>query len=292
VDTLLFNGANINENIAISANGGRVLFQRDVGNVTMDLNGVEGIVFHAAGGADNVTINDVSGTDLARSGIQIDLEGAAGSGLGDGAVDSVTVYGKAGSDTINIGSVNGTVLVTGSPATVVIAHAEAIDHLVVDGGAGDDTINAAGLAAGAIGLTIDGGAGNDALVGGAGNDVLIGGAGLDHLTGGAGQDTFVFTGASLAQLDTGLGANRDVIQDFNADVIDLHQIDANVNTATDEAFSFIGTNAFTAAGQVRFFADAAGNTIVEGNVDNDLHADFQIELHAFAAQLQAGNFVL
>jgi hypothetical protein len=102
----------------------------------------------------------------------------------------------------------------------------------------------------------------------------------------------VFTGTNLAALDTGIGANRDVIQDFSADVIDLHQIDANLNTAGDEAFAFIGTNAFTAAGQVRFFADGAGNTIVEGNVDNNLGADFQIELHAFAAQLQAGNFAL
>jgi hypothetical protein len=112
------------------------------------------------------------------------------------------------------------------------------------------------------------------------------------LSGGAGQDKFVFSGNSLATLDTGVGANRDVIQDFSGDIIDLGLIDANLNTAGDQAFSFIGTNAFTAAGQVRFFADGAGNTIVEGNMDNDLHADFQIELHAFTAQLQAGHFVL
>ena len=40
-DTLLFNGANVNENIDISANGSRVRFFRDVGNVTMDLNSIE-----------------------------------------------------------------------------------------------------------------------------------------------------------------------------------------------------------------------------------------------------------
>ena len=112
------------------------------------------------------------------------------------------------------------------------------------------------------------------------------------MIGGFGQDIFSFSGATLASLDTGVGANRDVIQDFSGDIIDLHQIDANLNIAADQAFSFIGTNAFTAAGQVRFFADGAGNTIVEGNVDNDLHADFQIELQGFTAQLQAGDFVL
>src|SRR5262249_35848214 len=50
-DTLVFSGANINENIDISANGGRVRFFRDIASVTMDVNGVERIDFHALGGA-------------------------------------------------------------------------------------------------------------------------------------------------------------------------------------------------------------------------------------------------
>jgi Ca2+-binding RTX toxin-like protein len=281
MDAVFFGGADVNENIDISANGSRVRFTRDVDHVTMDLNGVEGIGFHALGGADNIVINDVSGTDLAGGGIAIDLSDAAG--VADGQVDSVTVDDSAGSDRINIDLVNDLIWITGSPAAVAILHADATDQLVVNGGAGDDTINASGLGAGAIGLTLNGGAGDD---------VLVGGAGLDHLFGGAGQDTFVFTGATLAALDTGVGANRDVIQDFGGDIIDLHLIDANLGAGGDQAFSFIGTNAFTAAGQVHFFADGAGNTIVEGNVDNNLGADFQIELHAFTAQLQAGNFVL
>jgi hypothetical protein len=71
---------------------------------------------------DNITIDDVSGTDLALSGVAIDLGGAAGGG--DGAADTVTVNGRAGNDAINISTVNGTVLVTGSPATVAIFNAE------------------------------------------------------------------------------------------------------------------------------------------------------------------------
>src|SRR5262249_56459875 len=65
-DRMLFNGANINENIDISANGQRVRFFRNVGNVTMDLGGVEGIDFNAKGGADIVTVNDLSGTDVTQ----------------------------------------------------------------------------------------------------------------------------------------------------------------------------------------------------------------------------------
>ena len=40
-DTLLFNGANIAESIDISANGGRVLFFRNIANVLIDNNDVE-----------------------------------------------------------------------------------------------------------------------------------------------------------------------------------------------------------------------------------------------------------
>ena len=51
-DTMLFNGANVNEQIDVSANGQHVRFFRNVGNVNMDLTGVEGVDFNALGGAD------------------------------------------------------------------------------------------------------------------------------------------------------------------------------------------------------------------------------------------------
>src|SRR6476646_8154018 len=77
-DTLIFNGANVNENINISANGGRATFTRDVANVTMDLDGTETIDFHALGGADTITVNDMSGTDVSK--VRIDLAAAGGGG--------------------------------------------------------------------------------------------------------------------------------------------------------------------------------------------------------------------
>ena len=70
-DTLLFNGANINENIDISANGSRVRFTRDVASITMDLNGVENIQFNALGGADTITVNDLTGTNVNQ--VNLDL---------------------------------------------------------------------------------------------------------------------------------------------------------------------------------------------------------------------------
>ena len=72
-DTLLFNGANVNENINISANGSRATLFRDVANITMDLNSVEQIQLNALGGADTITVNDLTGTDVKQ--VAIDLAG-------------------------------------------------------------------------------------------------------------------------------------------------------------------------------------------------------------------------
>src|SRR5262249_6707625 len=63
-DTLVFNGANLNEKIDISANGSRVRLTRDIGNVTMDVNGIEHIQLNALGGTDTITVNDLSGTGV------------------------------------------------------------------------------------------------------------------------------------------------------------------------------------------------------------------------------------
>ena len=63
-DTMLFNGSAGNEIFAASANGGRVLFTRNLGNIVMDLDGVETIELNALGGTDTLTVNDLAGTDV------------------------------------------------------------------------------------------------------------------------------------------------------------------------------------------------------------------------------------
>ena len=186
-DTLQFNGANVSENITLSANGSRAKLTRDVGNIVMDMNGVEQVNVAALGGADTLTVNDLSHTDV--TGVNLDLAGTPGSGVGDGQADTVIVNGTAGKDRIAVASNAGNADVLGLAARVHIAGAEAAnDRLIVNALAGDDVVDASGLAAGAIQLTADGGDGNDVLIGSAGNDTLLGGAGNDLLNGGPGQD--------------------------------------------------------------------------------------------------------
>jgi Ca2+-binding RTX toxin-like protein len=186
-DAMTFNGSNANEQFDVSANGRRVRFVRDVGAITMDLNGVEEIDLSALGGADRLTVNDVSGTDLSE--IQPDLGGSQGA-IDDGSADQVIVNGTPRADVITASGEAGKVSVTGLAATVDIAHANvAQDQLAVNGLAGDDVINGSGLTADAIQFQADGGDGADVLTGGAGNDILFGGPGDDVLNGGPGQDT-------------------------------------------------------------------------------------------------------
>ena len=99
-DKLLFNGANVNENINIVANGGRALFLRDIANVTMDMDDVEVIEFNALGGADNIVVGDLTGTDVTQ--VKVNLASTLGGTVGDNAADTVTVNGTNGADVIKI----------------------------------------------------------------------------------------------------------------------------------------------------------------------------------------------
>jgi glucose/arabinose dehydrogenase len=147
---------------------------------------------------------------------------------------------------------------------------------VIDGGVGNDDLH--------------GDAGNDRLDGGADADKVEGGAGVDHLTGGAGADTFVW----LSTVDTStVISDADLVLDFDAfqgDRLSLLNIDAREDRDGAQAFSFIGSAAFSHAGQVRY--DVVGNeTLVYLNTDIDLEAEGVIRLTGVHTLL-AENFIL
>jgi hypothetical protein len=88
---------------------------------------------------------------------------------------------------------------------------------------------------------------------------------------------------------------RDVIRDFShfqGDDIDLSTIDAKTGVFGNQKFDFIGQGAFTGAkGQLHFTFAGPAKTIVEGDVNGDKKADFQIELTGHKL-LVAGDFIL
>jgi Ca2+-binding RTX toxin-like protein len=153
-DTMVFNGANVAEQIDVSANGNRLRFHRDVANITMDTAGVERVDFNALGGADVVNVNDLTGTDVKE--LNVDLAGSLGGATGDGQSDRVVVNGTNGNDAIDVsGDANG-VTVSGLAPTVRVLHSEAAnDRLEIKTLAGTDVVSSAGLAAGVIQLFVD-----------------------------------------------------------------------------------------------------------------------------------------
>ena len=84
----------------------------------------QGVVqLNTLGGADTITVNDLTGTDVTQ--VAIDLAAPAGSGQGDGQPDTVIVNGTAGDDTIKVASSGASIVVNGLAAQVTINGTEA-----------------------------------------------------------------------------------------------------------------------------------------------------------------------
>jgi hypothetical protein len=67
----------------------RVRVTRNVAAVTLDVNDVEQANVRTLGGADNVTVGDLTGTGLTTANVDL----AAFDGTGDGAADTVSLNG-------------------------------------------------------------------------------------------------------------------------------------------------------------------------------------------------------
>ena len=133
------------------------------------------------------------------------LDGGLGDDAANGQSDSDdTIVASVGNDTLRGGSGNDTLLVTGDGTFTlgqksltgpgIEAIVKTMENAVITGGAGNDTINARDF----LGqVSLNGGGGNDVLIGGVrgdelnggdGNDTLVGGDGADNLNGGDGAD--------------------------------------------------------------------------------------------------------
>ncbi|TAN48598.1 MAG: hypothetical protein EPN21_14560 [Methylococcaceae bacterium] len=149
------------------------------------------------------------------------------------------------------------------------------------GGNGNDTLSGAGGSD-----VLLGNYGADSLDGGLGGDTLAGGMGADTLTGGEGNDVFRF----LSQEDLSSNYyNSDTITDFTAgDRLDFSSVDADVNAAASQPFTFIGNGAFgNDAGELRYeYGYLYGDTSGDGT------ADFQILLSNYPAALTGADFIL
>jgi Ca2+-binding RTX toxin-like protein len=220
------------------------------------------------------------------------IDGGAGDDTVAGGIGKDVLAGGAGVDTVDYSGLNGAVTLNLSTATAqntglgtdtLSGFENAVGGIGNDkftgttaanriqGAAGSDQINGLGGAD-----LLEGGEGNDNLQGGNGSDTLVGGAGRDIMVGGNDADVFRF----LAFADSAVGGQRDRVNDFvqGEDSVDLEAIDAIPFFGGDDDFAFIGDADFSnEAAQLRYFQLSGSNqTILEGDLNADGNADFQI----------------
>ena len=244
--------------------GNDILVVDDAGDVANGGDGIDTVqIVSAASYTISSTVENVS--NLSGGAVSVTLNDLANTYGGGAAAD--TAFGQAGDD-----------MLYGRGGDDLLLGGDNADRLFGD--AGQDSLNGqAGndmLYGGADTDQLVGGSGNDTLYGEAGSDSIDGGSGIDQLYGGAGGDVFTFNnGDSGATV-----ATADIIRDYSraqGDFISLQRIDAIAGGAND-AFSFIGTAAFSnVAGQLRYEV-VGGETRVLGDIDGNGVADVVIRI--------------
>jgi Ca2+-binding RTX toxin-like protein len=194
-------GAGGADSIRLAA-AGLGLIDAAAGAETVALTSFERVRLTGLAGADRLEIGPMAGTGLTE--LIVDLAGAPGAASGDGAADEIVLRGTDGADDLTVQVRPGDFAVSGLGYTMAVRAMEAGDRLTFLGELGADRFDGAGLAAL---MTLDGGAGDDALTGGALADLISGRGDKDVLSGGLGDDR-LFGGEGGDLMNGGDGIDR------------------------------------------------------------------------------------
>jgi hypothetical protein len=277
-----------------------------------------------------------------------DVKGGAGNDIFNGAGSGATLRGEGGNDTFIFGgNFNGTDDINGGAGVnIVTLHGDYsgglifgadslvnIDKVILNTGGSYDltlaaansvkgdaiTFNGSGLQSGetltldagaATGkVVMDGGAGNDTLIGGSSANTFDGGLGADTMTAGTSLDRFIYTA-----VDESTGTTHDTINGFDGarDLFILNSavnaIDAAVTAGSLSAASFnadlatdVGASQLHSGDAVLFTAssgDMAGDTFLivdqNGTAGYQANADLVIELTGahHLTDLSTANFTV
>ena len=220
------------------------------------------------------------------------LEGGPGSDkLFGGAGDDVYFLDATG-DAVTESAGQGNDIVYSTLTRVLAANVEDLYFLGNLKVTGTGNALANQMFAGGGAAALKGLGGDDYIIGGALNDSITGGTGADYVFGNGGADQFMFTTTADFAPDTA----PDAIGDFSSaqrDKINLKAIDPNTALAGDQAFSFVGTAAFTvdARFQVRYQVEFGTQTRVQIDLNHDTVADLSLILYTIVP-LTAADFTL
>lgn len=265
------------------------------GDDTVDLGAVT-VSTQVFGGAGNDVLIGGSGKDSLKGETGNDvLRGNGGNDVLDGGADRDSIRESA-----NANFVLTNVLLTGVGTDTLVS----IETASLQGGAGNNRLDAAQFSGS---VTLDGAAGNDALVGGSANDSLIGGigsdklignggsdvleggAGNDVLTGSDGDDRFVFSGSVSLGSDTitvgdNLGTNTLDLSGFEFAITGLNlgvttpqtvngsflKLTLGSNDAIDNVFGTAFNDTITGNGLANTLDGRDGNDTLIGNGGDDV----------------------
>jgi Ca2+-binding RTX toxin-like protein len=168
-DSAVVTGSASSEQVDVSALGSRIRLFRSIDLVTLDLADLTTLRFQALGGADTVTVNDLTATGLAD--LDVDLAATPGGASGDAHLDRVTVNGTAAVDTVKLSVATPPqvtvprVDVDGLATRVHVAGSDGLgDQILVNGAGGNDTITTDTRVGSVAFVSVDGGAGTDKAV--------------------------------------------------------------------------------------------------------------------------------
>lgn len=268
--------------------GGNELAQSIIGNTGINILSGDGGDDQLFGRAGDDLLQGGPGNDLLDGGLGADqMFGGDGDDIFQQATGAGvdTIDGGDGLDLLRLTSpgqrltwanITGVEAVTGTRARII-------------GTSGNDVLDFSAVTLTGV-SKIDAGSGSDVIIGSSDADVIGLGAGADDLTGGAGLDIFDMDSVTESRP----GALADTIVDFEPglDKISLKDIDASTKKSGNQAFTFIGSSAFSgAAGQLRVDHLDATSTTIFGDVNGDRLADFQINLISYVL-LQSSDFTL
>ena len=136
-DTLVFNGADVDEAMFLNANGQRAVLERNVGNVRMDMDGVETLNLTMLEGFDNFSVGDnMANTAMSRANVDMSAVG----GGSDTKTDSVNLVGTPNADHITVSATGTRIDVAGVPVATSITGSQIPDSLQISAEGPDDTI--------------------------------------------------------------------------------------------------------------------------------------------------------
>ncbi len=162
--------------------------------------GADGVQVVLGAAANNVTINQSAIPSDGTFGLMQITDGTAKLTI-DSTIGQVTVNSGAGDDTVTVSDID----------TVCRS------SLVIQGNDDNDLLSALNAKAGVVRIRIDGGNGNDTLIGSLGGDTLEGGAGIDRLRGSNGNDLLL--GGTSADSLNGENGDDTVLGGDGADTL-------------------------------------------------------------------------